>query len=659
MLALISPPVVDPRSTYLGSAILSGHLSRFQVDHTTRDANLDFFDWLFTQKTAEGYANASNDALLRYLSLELEPAKAILKGNGFFDVQSRNKARNVLDLYCRALSVVFPDMDLRLHRFSYGGIERSAKLLSDALRSEKPNIFHDYYEYFLRTAQSDLEERVAVSITNSDQLFPGLMLGKYLKDRGHEVAVGGACVTKLREHFLSKNSFSDCFDVAVFFEGEEAIIKFALSGTTAFETTGWANFVVHQGRDTISSSYGKSLKPSSWASPKFSNSETKKALRPKNVLPILTSKGCSWGQCTFCTIPESSGAGPELVRNAVLQNSVSCIERLQRDNDCSNFIVVDENFPASRQVQFSEYLSSKKVCVNWLAYARFEREFTNENCLTIRKAGCRKLLIGLETTSNRVLKLMKKGVTRKIIEANLTAFRKSGIAVHLYGMVGFPGQKLSEAIETLEFVIQWLRSSENALDSASFSEFNLNTSSPIGRDPASYNLIISSDRNDDIISSTYHEADGSEVTDWVEFRKVANERIVSEFGERSMVGWEEYSLLLADRCDDKFRNFEARPRLTVSTLENHDIRRHEVRSFETCKHHKQGYLLLNDETSQSMFVSRALQGMLDHTPTHGSAASLFQRAQAAYPNLTEEAFAHIMNGLARNGIVAITHRTQN
>jgi len=66
--------------------------------------------------------------------------------------------------------------------------------------------------------------------------------------------------------------------------------------------------------------------------------------------------------------------------------------------------------------------------------------------------GCIAVSGGLEVAHDRLLTLMKKGVTVEQVARVTRAFTDAGILVHAYLMYGFPTETPEETLETLERV---------------------------------------------------------------------------------------------------------------------------------------------------------------------------------------------------------------
>ena len=93
---------------------------------------------------------------------------------------------------------------------------------------------------------------------------------------------------------------------------------------------------------------------------------------------------------------------------------------------------------------------------------------------------------GLEVASDRLLELMKKGVTVEQVARVTRAFTDAGVMVHAYLMYGFPTETEQETIDALERVRQLF--AEGCIQSAFWHRFAATAHSPIGRDPTLFGI---------------------------------------------------------------------------------------------------------------------------------------------------------------------------
>ena len=91
---------------------------------------------------------------------------------------------------------------------------------------------------------------------------------------------------------------------------------------------------------------------------------------------------------------------------------------------------------------------------------------------------------GLEVASDRLLKLMDKGVTiQQTVEA-CRHLRDAGIMVHTYLMYGFPTETLQETVDALETVRRMF--DEGIVQSAFWHRYAMTFHSPSGLNPEVY-----------------------------------------------------------------------------------------------------------------------------------------------------------------------------
>jgi hypothetical protein len=126
------------------------------------------------------------------------------------------------------------------------------------------------------------------------------------------------------------------------------------------------------------------------------------------------------------------------------------------------------------------------VAISWWGNVRFEKSFTPELCLLLADSGCIAISGGLEVASDRLLKLMKKGVSVEQVARVTRAFTDAGILVHAYLMYGFPTQTVQDTVDALEYVRQLF--AEGCIQSGFFHRFACTVHSPVGQDPQAYGV---------------------------------------------------------------------------------------------------------------------------------------------------------------------------
>jgi radical SAM superfamily enzyme YgiQ (UPF0313 family) len=147
---------------------------------------------------------------------------------------------------------------------------------------------------------------------------------------------------------------------------------------------------------------------------------------------------------------------------------------------------VDEAAPPKALKALADELQKRNRAISWWGNIRFEKSFTPELCNQLADSGCIAISGGLEVASDRLLKLMKKGVSVDQVARVTRAFSDAGILVHAYLMYGFPTQTVQDTVDALEYVRQLF--AEGCIQSGFFHRFACTVHSPVGKNPAEYGI---------------------------------------------------------------------------------------------------------------------------------------------------------------------------
>jgi len=200
---------------------------------------------------------------------------------------------------------------------------------------------------------------------------------------------------------------------------------------------------------------------------------------------LTVAHGCYWKKCSFCDISLDYISRYEAASASVL---VDRIERIVAETGQRGFHFVDEAAPPKALKALAQELLRRGVEISWWGNIRFEKTFTPELCRLLAASGCIAVSGGLEVASDRLLALMKKGVTVAQVAQVTRAFSDAGIQVHAYLMYGFPTQTVAETVDSLEYVRQLFV--EGCITSGFFHRFTCTVHSPVGRDPAAYGVTL-------------------------------------------------------------------------------------------------------------------------------------------------------------------------
>ncbi|HVR21053.1 MAG TPA: radical SAM protein [Polyangiaceae bacterium] len=205
---------------------------------------------------------------------------------------------------------------------------------------------------------------------------------------------------------------------------------------------------------------------------------------------ITLAHGCYWKKCTFCDVSlDYIGRYDRPAADVVMQR----IRALIAETGETGFHLVDEAAPPAAMRALAKRLLAEKLSITWWGNIRFEKTFTPELCRLLAEAGCVAVSGGLEVASDRLLDLMKKGVTVEQVARVTRAFTDAGVMVHAYLMYGFPTETVQDTVDALERVRQLFAA--GCIQSAYWHRFAATAHSPIGLHPEHYGITLRAPRD--------------------------------------------------------------------------------------------------------------------------------------------------------------------
>ncbi len=198
---------------------------------------------------------------------------------------------------------------------------------------------------------------------------------------------------------------------------------------------------------------------------------------------LTVAHGCYWKKCSFCDVSLDYISRYETASAELL---VDRIETIVKETGQTGFHFVDEAAPPKALKALAEELIRRKVHISWWGNIRFEKTFTPELAELLAESGCIAMSGGLEVASDRLLKLMNKGVSVEQVAQVTKGFSEAGILVHAYLMYGFPTQTVQDTVDALEYVRQLFEN--GCIQSGFFHRFACTVHSPVGLNPQEYGI---------------------------------------------------------------------------------------------------------------------------------------------------------------------------
>jgi len=167
---------------------------------------------------------------------------------------------------------------------------------------------------------------------------------------------------------------------------------------------------------------------------------------------ILTGRGCPFA-CNFCRDPKLN---PDKYRTMSISRVIGEMEYLINKHRLHTIQIVDEFFLQDKD-RVSEFCEGvKKLNIRWHCSSRADGiKSTDLNLLRkMREAGCRSILMGIESASDTILRNMNKKMRISTIEDAVEMIRSAGMKVKGSFIFGYPGETWETAMKTVDWRIK-------------------------------------------------------------------------------------------------------------------------------------------------------------------------------------------------------------
>ncbi|MCQ9207688.1 MAG: B12-binding domain-containing radical SAM protein [Omnitrophica bacterium] len=332
------------------------------------------------------------------------------------------------------------------------------KDIINAVRDERHNYLIPYYrKKVVPLLEKERPSVVGISITHTSEFVPAFTLARLIKTEYPEthVCLGGATATEVVHRIRNNRPLWDFFDSVITGPGERAFSELIEHVETRKPLSEVPN-LLYKDKGGIK----KSLKSHRFdindaCTPEYVS------VRPGSILPLETSSGCYWGKCIFCYYPKEGLADigdTENVRIRRIDLVLEDMRKLRDKYDPSYISITDSSLHPKRIEKLARWNLENEKKMNFSAFIRFEKEFTSrEFCAKLAEGGFLGGQAGLETGSNRVNRIINKGVDLDEVKIILRNFYETGILIHLYTIVGVPGERRKETRLTYDFIKKYHR----------------------------------------------------------------------------------------------------------------------------------------------------------------------------------------------------------
>ncbi|MFJ4742801.1 B12-binding domain-containing radical SAM protein [Streptomyces sp. NPDC088775] len=505
-IALIYPPNAYSNMPYLAPALLKGYLHEHS-GHTahTVDLNAEYRAYIRSEKYVGDFSSIplgrAGELLRDLVSHQGQASFESLR-----DIRTYDQWDDV-----RVHSAVLSEVQTLVDRTDQVLLAEQSSSATGLTRQidDHARLSHGYFiQEQVSGGLVDESDAVGITIAYMEQMLPSLVLARCIKQRSpHKpVIVGGGAVTHLLERLTKDAKFYDLIDYVVPYEGEYSLVE-VLDHLDNSSSPPASNVVSRDNAGKVVYRRDLLSRPKVHPVPDFSDLRPDLYPTPSPIFPILTSKGCYWGKCAFCTHHEGYGQGYYRMTDETVQNAIKAAT--QADGD--HFYFVDEAIPPRQFTMLAqEFLAYRNNGLSpvWMAEARLEPSMVKEQVVSVlEQSGCVLLVNGIESGCQAVVDRMHKGVDLELVSRFAELCSKSdSIRTGWMFFVGFPGESLEQAQQTFRYI----EHNSEQIDYVSIGAFGLERGSPIWNDPARYGITkIHGQGDPSLVLFDYEMADGT------------------------------------------------------------------------------------------------------------------------------------------------------
>ena len=385
------------------------------------------------------------DAVSRALRLIRDPDASILE---------RHDARTALEeasvnVPATAETFAVERNNVRFDSKSFKGrIDEMVRVL----RNRHEHLFHDYFvQVQLDRIRAAAPDMVGISIADERQLVSGCVLASLVRDHlpGIRVIMGGNYWARVLDAY-HRPEFAELFDhwdAIVYAEGFHPMVELA-EGADPAAVPG----VVWRDRDTVRVN-PRAAHPTDYEvlpTPVFDREL--RQWSPDFVPPLYTMSNCPM-RCSFCGIAAGSDTflgKPRVMSERRVAEHIAALGASRVD-------FVDEYLTIPRQLKIGRELARLGHRATWQCYLTAGDQLLKpETCHRLAEAGCSAVQLGLESLDPDVLRQESKPWNHPANYGRiLRNLAEAGIQVHVFIIVGVPGEPINRSLRWLSFLEEY------------------------------------------------------------------------------------------------------------------------------------------------------------------------------------------------------------
>jgi radical SAM superfamily enzyme YgiQ (UPF0313 family) len=167
----------------------------------------------------------------------------------------------------------------------------------------------------------------------------------------------------------------------------------------------------------------------------------------KPVTTMFTSRGCPY-RCLFCD-------RPQLGKNFRARSAGNVVNELE---ECikigiKEVFIYDDTFGIDRQrvLDICSGIKKRGLIIAWDIRTRVNT-VDEEVLRALKRAGCQRIHYGVEAGTQKILNVLRKGITLEQVEKAFRITKEAGIQTAAYFMIGSPTETKEDILQTVKFM---------------------------------------------------------------------------------------------------------------------------------------------------------------------------------------------------------------
>jgi len=161
---------------------------------------------------------------------------------------------------------------------------------------------------------------------------------------------------------------------------------------------------------------------------------------------IQTARGCPFG-CNYCV----RTFGTKVTYRST-ENIINELKGLKDKFNIKTIRFIDDTFTANKErvKRICQYIIEDKINLKWTCLSRLDT-LDNEITQLMKKAGCARVYIGVESGSQNILDFYHKGYKLASLKTQIKMLKNNGIDTVGFFIVGAPQEREEDFLESIDF----------------------------------------------------------------------------------------------------------------------------------------------------------------------------------------------------------------